>query len=68
MLKSLDEHNKEMRWGLKDPPNGIKCPECEKNGNIVELVDALRAPVVLTHPPQIQIYCNECQFVDWRVG
>lgn len=68
MLKDLDEYNKEARESLmRGFPNGIKCPECEKNGSITELLDNIKAPLVLTHPAQMQVYCLVCGFIGYRI-
>lgn len=66
MLKTLDEHNKIARE-LLPIPNGIKCPECDKQGNISELEDDPHAPILMTYPCQIKIDCRVCEFTSYRV-
>jgi hypothetical protein len=69
-LKSLKDHNKERLesyWrdmGDDSPvPNGISCPECEK-----ELMDTNPLTVLLTYPPKKSIHCESCGYKGYRVS
>ena len=65
-MKSLDEHNAERRQayqlGRESKPNGIACPECDK-----ELLDTNPDIQLMSCPPKSAIHCNACDFTGYRV-
>ena len=46
---------------IADLPNGIACPDCGK-----ELVDPLRAFMLMSKPPQTAVLCLACGFTGRR--
>jgi len=67
VLKSLEEHNEEMRKRYKDwfnypKPNGLACPKCGE-----ELIDS-DAVTLSSYPPRKNIHCSICPFKGSRIS
>jgi len=67
-LKDLADHDSEMlKWYAmahdNNPrPNGIACPECG-----AELLDSNPQIILTSAPPQLDIHCDKCDYIGYRI-
>lgn len=61
MLKSLEQHNKEVEQAYKARLNGIACPKCGE-----ELTDIRPDRVLISVIPQTPIVCKKCLWQGMR--
>ncbi len=66
-LKSLVEHNKKISKyyypGNTPETNGISCPDCGE-----ELLDSRPNNILMSHPPQKNTHCNNCDYTGYRIA
>lgn len=57
------EHYRAKRKAEEPHPNGIECPECQK-----ELWDSDPCVSLMSNPPQKNIHCPECGYRGYRLA
>ncbi len=71
-LKTLDGYNQTVlhHWNTNyithPKKNGIECPQCKANGQVVELLDSAPLTVLTSNPPRKSVHCEKCKFVGFK--